>query len=310
VRSGVVLVAVVVFASCSGGGDPSAGPHTLPLNEPPGRRLVPDDSAVDAETLAESQRTADTVERPDLPPPCVVDDLEIWTSQVVVSADSADAVLRIRNPGDGWCEVGIGASPQIAPAIEPDVWLEPGDWADLVVGQTPRECDEPAPVTLAQIDINGEQLAVPTAAVASCGWRLTALYPNELPDGPCDAADLETTVVSDHVLVRNSGLRSCELGELDGPLPDTEAAPGVTALAVGDVLAWPTMAAAECASSSRDLMFDVAAVMLEPIDGCVAIAGGPGRAYFGPDERPLGAIDPFDLDEALAVLDPFATNVR
>jgi hypothetical protein len=137
-----------------------------------------------ATELAPSQITAETVPAPELPPPCEIADLVLWTAQMIVAADSADALIRVRNDGDVRCEVNVSGSPNIDPLMEPDVWLDPDGWADLIVGQTGEECLAPAPVTLAEVDINGTNLVVPTSIVAMCGWRLTALYPNSRRSAP------------------------------------------------------------------------------------------------------------------------------
>ena len=81
--------------------------------------------------------------------------LATWTAQVIVAEASADAVVRIRNDGDLRCEVSVSGSPLIDPMMEPDVWLEPGVWADLVVGQSGDECLAPEVINVVAINVNG-----------------------------------------------------------------------------------------------------------------------------------------------------------
>jgi hypothetical protein len=221
--------------------------------------------------------------------------------------------------GDEWCEPDISASPLIDPAIEPDVWLDPGGWADLVVGQSGRECFNPSLVTLAQLDVGGEAVVVPTAAVATCGWRLTAFFPNEIAAEPCD--QLDVVGVDGFVLVRNPSFGSCVLGELIGVegnaaslAPPTDAGVSVIVdLAPGDVVAFtravdPTI---DCDAdpSAGTLTFEAAGVVDAPEQTCgVIYEAGAGRPWFGDLNGPLSPFtgDAFELDQVLAALDPFA----
>ncbi len=309
VVAGVLATAI---AGCSGSGDPS---DTLPLAEP----IATVDDTGPTDDLAPSQITAHTVQPPATPGPCELGDLEFWTAQVLVGAGYADAVIRVRNIGDVWCEADVSGSPQIDPAIEPDVWLDPGGWADLVVGQSGRECYSPEIVRLAEIDVHGEDVVIPTSAVAMCGWQLTAFYPNEVAERPCD--QLEVVDTENFMLVRNVSPASCVLGELTGvdgdgattrPRTDFDV-PAIVDLAPGDVVGFVrvTDSVDDCVAgaSPGTLTFDVAGAV--PVDelGCGAIYElGAGRPWYGDPAGPLASLvgEPVDVDAALAQLDPFA----
>lgn len=311
-----VVAATLALVACGGDGS-SDSASTLPLAEPgvvPGNTGPTDD-------LAPSQITASTVAAPGTPGPCALADLVFWTAQVSVGERSADAVIRVRNTGDVWCEPDISDSPFIDEAIEPDVWLDPGGWADLVVGQSGRECFAPEIVTLAEIDVDGEAVVVPTAMVATCSWELTAFYPNDLAVDPC--GELEAAVTEQFMLVRNVGFRSCVLGELTAV--EGNAASGAAGidpdalslvdLAGGDVVAIPYAVdpAVDCdaAAGTGRLIFGVAGPLAVDAPTCGAIFElGAARPWFGDPNGPLARFSPdsFDLDQALALLDPFTTQ--
>lgn len=276
--------------------------------------------------LAPSQITAETMPAPELPPACENANLALWTAQVIVGADSADAVIRIRNDGGMWCEVNVSQSPNVDPLMEPDVWLDPGAWADLIVGQTGDECLSPAPVTLVELDINGVKVVVPTAMVATCGWRLTALYPNEISAGPCDPDALEAVGVPfGFLVVRNRSTSSCGLGELIGvsrldtelqssKLVTTPATPAVVDLAAGDVVAFPMQSnpVADCTIfvQQHKLSFSVAGIMSANLPNCMLYEFGPGRPFYGDPDGPLWNLPPgsIDVQPALGELDPFTPS--
>ncbi len=209
---------------------------------------------------------------------------------MIVRADSADALIRIRNDGDVRCEVNVSGSPNIDPLMEPDVWLDLGGWADLVVGQTGEECLTPAPVTLAEVDINGTNLVVPTSIVATCGWRLTALYPNEISSGPCDPDELEAVGTRfGFLVVQNRSANSCALGELIGAgrlgtelqslnLADKPATPAtvdlaIVDLAVSDAIAFRMQSnpLADCDGSiqAHQLSFSIAEAVTASLSTCM-----------------------------------------
>ena len=302
----------LALVSCSGESAPSTA--TLPLAEP---TALPDNSGL-ADDLAPSQVTASTVAAPDTPGPCDLVDLEFWTSQVIAAEQTADAVIRVRNVGDVWCEPDISESPLIDPAIEPDVWLDPGGWADLVVGQSGKKCLDPTLVTAAEIDVSGEAVVVPTAAVATCGWRLTAFFPNEIAVEPC--GQLEVVDADGFVLVRNPSSTPCVLGELAavdgnaasiGPPTDT-GAPAIVDLASGDVAAFARVidSTVDCDADegAGELTFESAGVVEIPEVACGAVyEAGAGRPWFG---QPNGPLEPFEgasfePEQAVAALTPF-----
>lgn len=306
------LVVAALMAGCSDG--QRAAPATLPLSEPV---IAPDHTGPAAE-LAPSQLTAPTVPAPATPAPCPLAELDMWTAQVSIAEQTADAVIRIRNLGEVECEVDIAASILLDPAIEPNVWIEPGGWADLVVGQSGAMCRSPQLVTLVDFHIHGDAVVVPTSAVAACGWALTAFFPNDAAMRPCDRLDTATT--AGFVLFRNPGPGSCVLGELtavDGrravATPRTsDAAQSVVDLAAGDVVAIPYGVADEvdcdAASGPGSMTFDVAgAVPVEMIACGSLFEVGAARPWFSDPSGPLASFDPdqFDVAAALAALDPF-----
>jgi hypothetical protein len=299
-------------------------------SDSPRRQPPPSTTAIE---LAPSQITAETVPAPELPPPCEIADLVLWTAQVIVAAGSADAVIRVRNDGDVWCEVNVSQSPNIDPLMEPDVWLDSGGLADLVVGQSGDECLSRAPVTLVELDINGVKVVVPTAMVATCGWQLIALYPNEISSGPCDPDELEA--VGTHfgfLVVRNRSANSCTLGELIGAsllgtellpfnLADNPASPAtvdlaIVDLAVGDAVAFRMQSnpRADCDISiqAHQLSFSIAGTVTARLPTCTLYEPGPGRPFYGDPGGPLWNLPPgpFDVRSALAELDPFAQAIN
>lgn len=301
---------VTVLTACAPDGA-SAPAGTLPADDigsTPGRGEPTAD-------LAPSQISAETVPAPDTPGPCRLAELELWTAQVVVGETSADAIVRVRNVGDVWCEPDISGSRSIDPAVEPDVWLRPGEWADLVAGQSGEGCATPRAVDAVRVAVDGDEAVVPTAMVAECGWWLTAFYPVDPATAPCEPAELETAPVTGAVVVRNASFRSCRLGELvavaaEGAaiVPRADDGLRILDLAAGDVVAFARASgqAGDCTGGSGILTFaDAGAVEVAGI-GCEArYELGPGRPWFGdPDLGPLTGDE--SLDVALARLDPFA----
>jgi len=291
------LAMLVIAAGCSSG--PESG-------------AVPSPDTGPSADLAPSQLTAETAPAPDVPPPCDPGLVTIWTAQVVVVDRSADAVLRVRNDGDTRCEVDVGASPLVDPLMEPDVWLDPGAWADLVLGPDGEGCADAATVTLAQLDVNGERVVVETAAVVPCGWRFTAFYPNEVSDLPC--AEIDAVVVDGAVLVRNAGVSTCRLGELVDAAGDSvsvasldrDATVSVPMLAPGDVVGVDLERRGERASAQPvALLFDSGVTVDVAVDADTAVVdAGPPRPWIG------GAGSPSEDDPAglLAALDPFGAG--
>lgn len=261
--------------------------------------------------LAPSQLDASTVAPPETPPPCDPADIITWTAQVVVSDTAADAVIRLRNDGTEWCEVDVRASPFRDPRVEPDVWLEPGEWADLVIGGADDGCGSDPLVTDAPISLNGEERVVPTAAVQPCRWQLTAFFANETAVDPCAADALDVVATEHEIVLRNSSSAACVLGELRGAsgLATVERADGgvaITALAAGDVVAFGLDAPppSGCADGPAVLDLGVAGrVAVDPLVGCRSVELGPARPWFDGSAGPIG--DAIDVATALGLLDPF-----
>ena len=272
------LLGTVVLAACSPGGDASTAT---------------------TQRLAPSQIAASTVARPDTLAPCDPDDLAWWTAQAMpIGADSSSAVVRVRNEGAVACEVDIAGSPTLGDDSEPNVWLEPGEWGELLVGTDTDRC---SPTVFDEVEVVVETVpvVVPSIGVAACAPALLAFYVADTPAGPCDDVDL--AVVDGVVVVRNASLRSCELGEVVGV--DAERPPGgplVTALAGGDVVAVDTLAVGEgCEAEATFVEFTVAGTFeVAGLSGCpVAGAARPWYgtgAHSGSVAAVLASLDPFE----------------
>jgi hypothetical protein len=240
----------------------------------------------------------------------------MWTAQVGPAADTA--VVRMRNVSDMWCEPDIGRSPLLDPAIEPDVWLLPGGTADLVVGPDGTGCTDPTVVDRVQVGIGEESVFVPTALV-TCGWWLTAFYPNDTVGDACELADLDVAVAEASVVVRNVAVGPCAIGGLvdveGAPVAATSSvAPAVVELWPGDIASFGAPGAGDC-EGVRDLVvltdevvgeFTVAEVPCE-----VEFELGPARPWFGtttgpPALLPAGTGDAPDPAVVVEALDPFA----
>ena len=289
----VVGVTVVMVATAGCSGDASSGSTTVLHTGP-------------TDDLAPSQLTAATAAPPETPPPCDPDALTTWTAQVLVGDGWADAVLRVRNDGDAWCEVDVAGSPSIDPAMEPDVWLDPGAWADLVLGPSDGDCGAPVVVDVAQLDLNGATAVVETAAVVPCGWRLTSFFPNEVSDEPC--SELDVVAVAGAIVVRNGSFLPCRLDALVSAtgagvaIVPNEPELAVPVLAGGDVVAFELTAEGDCEERTVDLVFDSGVSAEVPLDGCpVSVGSGAPQPWIGGPGSPT-ADDPAGL---IAALDPF-----
>ena len=269
-------------------------------------------TTVTAAELAPSQVTASTVAQPDTPPPCGLEDLAWWTAQVARVGRSGTATLRVRNDGATWCEVDIGSSPGVSAEIEPNVWLEPGEWADLLVGSSATGC--PAEV-VREVDLilgGATAFSVPTGLVVECGVALIAFYVADPASGPCTA--LTPAVTDGALLVRNDDVDSCELGELVGAegIEIGDASEGssvsITELAGGDVVAFDLQPpiGTDCSDESATVEFATAGELTVPGTGrCAFVVLGPGRPWFFGSAGPLRTVDDDDVDGALTALDPF-----
>ena len=261
--------------------------------------------------LTEQQRTASTVARPDTPPPCDPDEVTTWTARTEAVGDAASGVIRVRNDGPATCEVDIEASERVDRFVEPDVWLEPGAGADLVVGDGGQGCDDPKVVLDVEVAIGPTSRRVPTSAVVPCDWRLVAFYPAEPPQGACDAPTLDVTRVDRAIVLRNPGFTSCALGALVGVEGARLAAsidelPTIDWLAGGDVVAFPvTTTDTTCEPAVVALRFGSAAGDVT-VGGTACDVVGPGVSYYAGDLGPLaGFVEPVDVEAAVAALDPF-----
>lgn len=289
----VVPVVLMCFAAgCTPNGDAALAPFdTLPLDDASPTETI----AATGDELAPSQISASTVVRPDIPDPCAIADLTLWTAQIA----SGSAVIRIRNDGPVWCAVDIVDSEALDPIAEPDLWLEPRDWADLVAGPRDADCDEPSVVDEVEVDVNGADLVVPTALVA-CEWWLTALYPTDPAEQLCSSDSLSATwVEADGALVvRNISSTSCDLS-----IADSSGATGsieIVGLAPGDVTAWPALDVASATCADGPVL---------PFTQAVDINGAPGCTEFTGPGRPVVEVAPSLADAwADGSLDPFATT--
>lgn len=299
-----VLVSLVACRADDGAGRSSPAPSTASV-----ATTVPHTGPSD--DLAPSQITASTVPPPDTPPPCEPAALSLWTAQVRFVDETAEAVIRVRNDTADRCEVDVFDSPLVDPAIEPDVWLHGGEWADLVVGADLRggvDCATANVVTLALLDVNGEDVVVPTAAVVPCSWWLNAFYVVDPATGPCTADQLETVLEGDAVVVRNGSFVACELGALisvDGvgsEAPRSAAVPALTSLAPGDILAVPV--SGSCDGPGGTLVFGAgASIEVAGLGPCHVVTLGPLEVFFDGTNGPLRDVD--SADGALQRLDPF-----
>lgn len=266
-----------------------------------------------ATDLAPSQATGSTVPEPPAPDRCGADEVEMWTAQV--AADGSTAVIRMRNASDTWCDFDIGRSPRIDPAIEPDVWLQPDETADLVVGPSTSECTAPDVVDRIQVAIVDESVLVPTALV-TCGWWLSALYPNDPAREPCDVAALDVVATAASVVVRNSSASACRLGGLDAvegaEVATTSAtAPGVVELLPGDVVSFGRLDGYDCDSLHPVTLVDglVGRLEVPGVSCAIVFELGAAAPWFGTDVGPRPEPDGGpDASAAVAVLDPFASG--
>jgi hypothetical protein len=129
---------------------------------------------VEASELAPSQRTASTVARPATPPPCDPGLLS-WSVEPGTDASTV-AVLTVTNASSEWCEVDVSASPGFDPLMEPNVWLDPGASALLVVGDAGAGCESATEVRSIELDVNGRVTRTDLPA-AACAPTLVAFFP-------------------------------------------------------------------------------------------------------------------------------------
>ena len=266
-----------------------------------------------ATDLAPSQVIASTVPAPEMPGQCVLDDLRLWTSQVHVGARTVDAVIRIRHVAPTWCEADVGRSPLLDPSIEPDVRLDPGGEADLVIGQQADDCQEPAALSVVQIGVGSESALVPTALV-TCGWWLETLAPLETPEQRCDPSDLETRSTGSAIVIRTTG-PPCALGGVesvvDAPVDDhpTPTTP-VVVLYPGDIAMIAATTGPTCGDEPRSASLTFTGtgqVVVEEVPCDMRFWFGPVRSWFGTEFDPLAdpAVRDMSSGSWVEALDPF-----
>lgn len=329
-RATIVVACIVPVAAC-GGDQPTAAPTTAATTAPTIASTLPlaeealDDPEVTtvATDLARSQIGASTVPEPPTPGPCPLDALALWTARVEPSADgvapsTVDAVIRVRNVGAEWCEPDIGRSPLLDPAVEPDVWLRPGDEADLRVGQQSADCGDPTVVSLVQVAIGDESTVVPSAVV-TCGWWLNAFAPLDPPERRCDPADLEVVVTDRAVVLRTVG-PACGIGGLEFVTDGATVAGGelpaspVRVLHPGDV-AMIAVLDRECDAAPAPATIEFAGtgeVVVDDVPCSARWIVGPPHPWFGSADGPLaGTGGPTaDPESVVAALDPFGVAGR
>lgn len=296
-----VLLGLAVISGCSGDG--SGRDATLDGSAPASDISVLDDAPGVATDLAPSQIAGSTVPAPLTPVPCVLDDLELWTAQLLPGATTVDAVIRVRNDGDVRCDADIGRSPNLDPAIEFDVWLERGATADLIVGQRSTDCEEPSGVGQVEVAV-GDDVATVATAIVTCDWWLTAFFPNDPTRTGCEREALDVVVTPDAVLIRNGSGQPCVMGgivEVEGAAIAAERSPGpsIHDLLPGDVLAFGRRVDDDCGPANRVGLYDEAAgaLVVERVPCALTFELGGGRPWF--DEPSDGPVDRQAIADAL-----------
>jgi hypothetical protein len=114
-----------------------------------------------------------TTTPPVLPPPCDPAALAFAASQPV----DGELIITITNGGGQRCEANLQRSPGVDPLMEPDVWIDPGASAELLVEIDTRICVAPLDVDAIDLVVNDQPLGVAVAPMRVCILSLTALYP-------------------------------------------------------------------------------------------------------------------------------------
>ncbi len=125
-------------------------------------------SATSTTDPAPSVAGSSTVAAPEAPPLCDVDALAF-------SAPNAGAI-RIRNEATVQCEVDVFESELADPLMEPNVWLDPGTEAEVLVEDANATCDAPLAIGSIELVVNGRTVAVPVSIPPTCGVMLSAIY--------------------------------------------------------------------------------------------------------------------------------------
>lgn len=134
-----------------------------------------EDERESATELAPSQISAATAPEPAGIPACDVGDLTFESAPEPVDGVAA-AVIRIGSQAGVRCEVDVFESPLVDPLMEPDVWIEPGGVAELLVEHADSTCDAPGPVAVVELRVNDVDVDVPVNVESTCGLALTAIY--------------------------------------------------------------------------------------------------------------------------------------
>jgi hypothetical protein len=60
--------------------------------------------------------------------------------------------------------------------MEPNVWLDAGTEAEVLVEEADATCDAPLPITSIDLVVNGRAVEVPVSIPPTCGVLLSAIY--------------------------------------------------------------------------------------------------------------------------------------
>ncbi len=318
VSGGAIAVGVVTILIVRDGDSPGAADAALP-------------------TTTDVIASLGTVEPAPLPERCSTDpeSLAVWTSGVRIdeATGATDAVIRFENLTNETCELDLTDPTDRVDGAESSVRLEAGGWGELLFGSPDAQCAPLAPLRSVELELNGDERLVPTAAVMACGEAVLAFLPADRPVDPCLARELTTAVAEAGLVVRNDGARPCVLGELvsiaiptgrassmaemaqtrPGVVIEGPVGPEVTGLGQGDVAYFQTVVdpLADCDVSVQPARLNFSGVALDaafPI--CTFVRLGPGYPYYGSPRGPL--TDPTFADEFtparevwIAELDPF-----
>ena len=185
VRAGtrwLVAVAVLGLGACGGveagvtAGSAVPPPTTLPAAPTTMATVTATLPTVTGPPMVASEPAAlpATTTPPPLPPPCDPSVLEFDASPVI----DGELVVTITNGGDEWCEANLQRSPGVDPLMEPDVWLDPGASAQLLVDVETRICVAPIDVDTIDLDVNGVAVVgCRSRPMRVCILTLTALFP-------------------------------------------------------------------------------------------------------------------------------------
>jgi hypothetical protein len=322
--AGLIAIGVVVMLVLGDGDGPDASDTS-------------DTADVSRPTTTDAIAGLGTVAPLPLPALCSTDpeSLAAWTAAARIdeATRTAEAVVRFENLTTSTCELDLTDPTARAEGIEPSVRLEPGGWAELLIGSRGSECAQHLPVRTLVLELNDDARTVLTAAVVACEQALLAFLPADPPVIQCDADDLAAAIAAAGLVVRNDGERPCMLGELvsvelpTGPAPSfaemAQTRPGtaidgpvgaeIFGLGSGDVVVFQTLGdpIADCEVSTHPARLNFTDIRLDvefPI--CTFVRLGPGRPYFGSPRGPLagagfvGGSDD-DVEAWLGELDPF-----